>query len=56
MRRERLIRNGRNPLDISDETDLYERFRQGILNLVDELQIDIKHETDRNAALPPNLL
>lgn len=58
MRRERVIRDRRNPLDIYDDVELHERFRlhrPRLLQLIDELRPEIQHQTGRNGALSPEL-
>ena len=56
MRRERVFRDRRNPLDIYNDEDLRKRYRfsrEGILMITDIIAADIEHPTRRNCALPP---
>lgn len=56
MRRERVIRDRTNPLDVYDDLECYQRFRlnrRGIMALVDMLREDLEHLTRRNSALSP---
>ena len=58
LRRERVLRDRTNPLDIYSEHELIERFRFGrndIFELIEELSPHLQHTTDRNAALSPAL-
>lgn len=58
LRRERVIRDRRNPLDMYDDVELHERFRfrrHSLLELIDELRNDLQYDTNRNAALSPEL-
>ena len=58
MRRERLFRDRSNPLDSLDDLQLYQRFRlnrQGIYELTDMLDVDLKRATNRSMALSSTL-
>ena len=58
FRRERIIRDRINPLDIYNDEELIERFRfcrRDLYELVDELSPDLEFVSDHNAALPPTL-
>ncbi|KAJ8359248.1 hypothetical protein SKAU_G00157730 [Synaphobranchus kaupii] len=58
FRRERIIRDRSNPLDVYDDTELVERFRlnrRDLFELIDELSPELRHASDRNAALSPAL-
>ena len=57
-RRPRHVRERVNPLDIYDDVDLVSRFRfrrNDIEIILRDIQDEIQHETDRNAALAPSL-
>ena len=59
LRRQRVLRDRLNPLDIYDDVDLYMRFRfrrTEIMRITDILANDLRHDTDRNGALSPSLL
>ena len=54
MRRERLFRDRNNPLDSLDDLQLYQRFRlnrQGIHELTEMLDVDLRRATNRSMAL-----
>lgn len=56
--RQRIFRDRRNPLDIYDEQELYERFRfgrQGIAMIVSMVREDLEHRTKRSRAVPAEL-
>ena len=56
MRRERVFRDRRNPLEIFDDEELQARYRfsrQGIMKITDVIAPDIEHPTKRNCALLP---
>ena len=58
FRRERVIRDRSNPLDIYNDEELIERFRfcrRDLFELIEELSPDLQFVSDRNAALPPSL-
>ncbi|KAL2102183.1 hypothetical protein ACEWY4_001351 [Coilia grayii] len=58
FRRERVIRDRSNPLDIYNDEELIERFRfsrRDLFSLIDELSPDLHFTSDRNAALTPTL-
>lgn len=58
MRRERVIRDRRNPLDIYDDVELYDRFRfrrNELLEIMDELAPHVEHTSLKNNALPCEL-
>ena len=58
FRRERVIRDRSNPLDIYNDEELIERFRfcrRDLFVLIEELSPDLQFVSDRNAALPPSL-
>jgi hypothetical protein len=58
MRRERLFRDRNNPLDSLDDLQLYQRFRlnrQGIYELTDMFDVDLRRATNRSMALPSTL-
>ena len=55
IRRERVFRDHKNPIDIFGDVELYERFRfrrNDILGIVDEIQDDIKYPATRQGSLP----
>ena len=54
FRREKLIRDRTNPLDVYTESELIERFRfgrQALFELIEELSPQLQHLSDRNSAL-----
>ena len=54
VRRERIFRDRRNPLDVDDGVELYERFRfrrLELLQLCDERRPIVDHPSPRNKAL-----
>ena len=56
FRRERLIRDRSNPLEIFDDVELRERFRmdrRSILELVDLISPDLRYTSRRNSAILP---
>ena len=56
LRRERLIRDRNNPLEIYDDVELVERFRfprGALIDIIEEITPDIRHLSDRNGALSP---
>lgn len=58
LRRERVVRDRTNPLDMYNDEELFQRFRFSrveIFSLVDELSDDLRFQADRNAALTPTL-
>ena len=58
LRRQRVLRDRLNPLDMYDDVDLYMRFRfcrTEIKRITDLLANDLRHDTDRNGALSPSL-
>ena len=58
MRRKRLFRDRNNPLDSLDDLQLYQRFRlnrQGICELSDMLDVDLKRVTNRSMAMSSTL-
>lgn len=58
FRRERVIRDRSNPLDIYNDEELIQRFRfcrRDIHELVEELSPDLQFVSDHNAALTPAL-
>lgn len=55
MRRQRVFRDRRNPLDRFDDLELYQRFRlrrEGIIELTDLLKVDLERKTKRSHAVP----
>ena len=57
MRRERIFRDRRNPIDIFDDAELVKRYRfsrEGIMRITDIVKNDIEHPTRRNHALLPS--
>ena len=58
LRRERVVRDRTNPLDVYNDEELIQRFRFSrveIFSLVNELSDDLSFQTDRNAVLTPTL-
>jgi len=58
LRRERVVRDRTNPLDIYSDSELIERFRfgrQALFDLIEEISPQLQHGSDRNAALSPTL-
>ncbi|KAL1261912.1 hypothetical protein QQF64_025358 [Cirrhinus molitorella] len=58
FRRERVMRDRTNPLDIYGDRELIERFRFSrveLLELINDLSPQLQHATDRNGALSPTL-
>lgn len=58
LRRERVVCDRTNPLDIYSNSELIERFhfdRQALFELIDELSPQLQHLSDTNAALSPAL-
>lgn len=56
LRRERIVRDRRNPLDIFTDTELLERFRfdrASIFEIADVLAPQLQHATNHNDALSP---
>lgn len=56
IRKERVFRDRRNPLDFFDDDKVYERYRftrEGIMHITDIVAPDIEHDTVRNHALLP---
>jgi hypothetical protein len=56
MRRERICRDGTNPLEIYDDLELIERFRfdrHTILQITQLLKDDLESSTFHNKAIPP---
>ena len=56
MRRERIFRDRRNPLDIFNDSELLQRYRfsrRGIMFLTEILTNDLEYSTRRNFALLP---
>ncbi|KAM6997229.1 putative nuclease HARBI1 [Tautogolabrus adspersus] len=54
LRRQRVLRDRLNPLEMYDDFDLFSRFRfprAKIQRITDLLATDLRHETDRNGAL-----
>ena len=55
LRRNRIFRDRRNPLEIFDDTELYSKFRfrrHDILRIVDELRNDLEYPVTRQGSLP----
>jgi len=55
LRRQRVFRDRRNPLDSFSDEDLYAAFRfrrQELLSIIDELRSDIEFTTPRQGSLP----
>ncbi|XP_030849805.1 putative nuclease HARBI1 [Strongylocentrotus purpuratus] len=58
LRRERVFRDRRHPLDLYDDEQMFKLYRfsrQGCLHLINRLSRRIQHSTRRNHALPPSL-
>ena len=56
LRRERVFRDRRNPLDHYDDAELVKRYRfsrEGIMTITDIVAADVQHPTRRNYALLP---
>ena len=56
LRRERVVRDRRNPLDHYDDAELVKRYRfsrEGIMTITDIVAADVQHPTRRNYALLP---
>ena len=56
MRRERLVRDRSNPLEVYDDVEILERFRfrrMDIWQMTDMLQYDLEYDTNVNQALQP---
>ena len=58
LRRNRLFRDRKNPLDMYDDAELYDKFRfrrHDILAIVDELREDLEYPDTRQGSLPATL-
>jgi hypothetical protein len=56
IRKERVFRDRRNPIDVFDDDELYKRYRftrEGIMQITDLVRLDIEHDTARSHALVP---
>ena len=58
MKRNRVFRDRKNPLDVYDEVKLYDKFRfrrHDILTTVNELRDDLEYPDTRQGPLPATL-
>ena len=58
LRRERIFRDRRHPLDLWNDDQMYTKYRftrLGCIKIIDLLQDQLQHKTNRNHALPPSL-
>ena len=58
LKRNRVFRDRRNPLDMYDDVELYDKFRirrHDILTIVDELRDDLEYPDTRQGPLPATL-
>ena len=58
LKRNRIFRDRRNPLDMYDDVELYDKFRfrrHDILTIVDELRDDLEYPDTRQSPLPATL-
>ena len=55
LRRERVFRDRKNPLDEYDDVEMYKKYRFtrfGSLHIIDRVEAHLHHPTQRNHALP----
>ena len=58
LKRNRVFRDRRNPLDMYDDVELYDKFRfrrHDVLTIVDELRDDLEYPDTRQGPLPATL-
>ena len=56
IRKERVFRDMRNPIDVFDDDEVYKRYRftrEGIMQITDLVRPDTEHDTARSHALLP---
>ncbi len=56
FRRNRVIRDRTNPLDVYNDNEVFERYRFSrvrIFELEEDLRVDLEHQSQRNSALSP---
>ena len=58
LRRERVFRDRKNPLDEFDDVQMFKKYRFtrfGCMHIIDLLEAGLQHPTRRNRALPASL-
>ena len=58
LRRERVFRDRKNPLDAYDDVELYKKYRftrLGCLDIINRIEAELRHPTRRNHAIPASL-
>ncbi len=58
LRRERIFRNRKNPLDHYDAIEMYTKYRftrAGCIHIINVIGVNLQHPTMRKHALPPSL-
>ena len=56
IRKERVLRDRRNPIDVFDDDEVYKRYRftrEGIMQITDLVRPDTEHDAARSHALLP---